>query len=74
MKEFISKYKIEVLIFAAIAVVMIVPYFILTYAHIQSEEKLQTIEDITKELTPVVIGILCALIVYRAIKRNREDR
>ena len=63
MKEFISKYKIEVLIFAAIAVVMIVPYFILTYAHIRSEEKLQTIEDITKELTPVVIGILCALIV-----------
>lgn len=74
MKEFLSKYKIEVLILAAIAVVMIVPYFVLTYAHIQSEEKLQQIEDVTKELTPIVIAILCGLIVYRAIKRNREDR
>ena len=74
MKEFISKYKIEILIVVAILVVMTAPYFILSSGIISSTETLENIQTITKELTPVVIGVLCALIVYRAIKRNKEER
>ncbi len=73
MKEFLSKYKTEVLIIAAILLVMFLPYLIMSSGIIASAEKLKQIEDITRELTPLVIGLLCALIVYRAIKRNREE-
>ena len=74
MKEFLSKYRIEVLIIIAIITVMFVPYFILSSGQITDTEKLQQFENITREFTPLIIGVLCILIVYRAIKRNREDR
>lgn len=74
MKEFISKYKIEVLIAALILLVMIAPYFILSSGIISSTETLESIQTITKQLTPIVIGVFCGLIVYRAIKRKKEER
>ncbi len=73
MKEFFSKYKTEALIIAVILLVMFLPYFIMSSGIITSTEKLKETENITRELTPLVIGLLCALIVYRAIKRNREE-
>ncbi|HRH57288.1 MAG TPA: hypothetical protein PLS10_06525 [Chitinophagales bacterium] len=74
MKEFLSQYKIEVLIAVTIFAVMFVPYIIINSGLIKSESALLGIDTITKILTPLVIGALCAVIVYRAIKRNREDR
>ena len=74
MKEFLSKYKTEVLVGIAILVVMFAPYIIINSGWIQSESALLEFDTLTKFLTPLVIGALCAVIVYRAIKKNREDR
>jgi asparagine N-glycosylation enzyme membrane subunit Stt3 len=74
MKAFLSKYTIEVLVLVLIFAVMSVPYFILNSGVVSSEEKLRNIENTTKALTPVIIGTLCLIIVYRAVKRNREER
>lgn len=74
MKDFLSQYKTEVLIAIAIFAVMFVPYLIITSGVIKSESALLGFDTITRFFTPLIIGALCALIVYRAIKRNREDR
>lgn len=73
MKEFLSKYKIETGVLIAIFLVVSLPYFIINSGIIKSEENLQTIDLFVKNLTPIIMSILVAIIVYRAIKRNRED-
>ncbi len=73
MKEFLSKYKIETGVLIIIFLVISLPYFIINSGIIKSEENLQTIDLFVKNLTPIIMSILVAIIVYRAIKRNRED-
>jgi branched-subunit amino acid transport protein AzlD len=73
MKEFLSKYKIETGVLIAIFLVVSLPYFIINSGIIKSEENMQTVDFLVKNLTPIVMSILVAIIVYRAIKRNRED-
>lgn len=74
MNDFISKYKTEVLVGIIIVLVMFVPYLIISSGVIKSEDKLLMVDTITKYFTPLIIGGLIAVIVYKAIKRNREER
>ena len=73
MKEFLAKYKIEIGVLIAIFIVVRLPYFIINSGIIKSEENLQSLDSLVKNLTPIIISILVGVIVYRAIKRNRED-
>lgn len=73
MKEFISKYRTEVIISVAIAIVIFVPYFILNSGLIKSEDTLLMVDTATKYFSPLVIGALISIIVYKSIKRNREE-
>lgn len=73
MKEFLAKYKIEIGVLIAIFIVVSLPYFIINSGIIKSEENLQSLDSLVKNLTPNIISILVGVIVYRAIKRNRED-
>ena len=74
MKEFLSNYKTEVLIAIIVVLVMFVPYLIISSGVIKSEDTLLMVDTITKYFTPLIIGGLISVIVYKAIKRNREDR
>ena len=74
MKEFLSNYKTEVLIAIIVVLVMFVPYLIISSGVIKSEDTLLMVDTITKYFTPLIIGGLMFVIVYKAIKRNREDR
>ncbi|MCC6583619.1 MAG: hypothetical protein IT271_07950 [Chitinophagales bacterium] len=73
MKEFLSNYKTEVLIAIIVVLVMFVPYLIISSGVIKSEDTLLMVDTITKYFTPLIIGGLIAVIVYKAIKRNREE-
>lgn len=73
MKEFINKYKTELWVSAAIVIVIFVPYFIISSGIIQSEDKLLAFDTATHYFTPLIIGALVAVIVYKAIKRKREE-
>ena len=73
MKEFLAKYKIEIGVLIAIFIVVSLPYFIINSGIIKSEENLQSLDSLVKNLTPIIISILVGVIVYRANKRNRED-
>ena len=74
MKEFLSNYKTEVLIAIIVVLVMFVPYLIISSGVIKSEDTLLMVDTITKYFTPLIIAGLIAVIVYKAINRNREDR
>lgn len=75
MIDFLKEYKVEALTVVAILFVMFGPYFIIStsvFGFVKSESRLQEIEMILQRLTPVFIGLLCAFLVYKAIKRNKE--
>lgn len=72
MKEFLSNYKTEVLIAIIVVLVMFVPYLIISSGVIESESTLLMVDTATKYFTPLIIGALISVIVYKAIKRNRE--
>ena len=77
MKIDFTKYKVETLIVAAILVVMFGPYFLIStsvFGCVKSETKLTEIETVTQQLTPIFIGLLCGLLVYRSFKRNKENK
>ena len=72
-----SKYNFEVLIVTAIFLVILVPYLLIAtslFGYVTSETILKEIETITQQLTPLVIGLLCALLVYHSIKKNKENK
>lgn len=72
-----AKYKVETLLIAAILVVMFGPYVIIStsvFGTVTSETKLKEIETVTQQLTPIFIGLLCGLLVYRSFKRNKENK
>ncbi|MBK9328758.1 MAG: hypothetical protein IPM95_05420 [Sphingobacteriales bacterium] len=73
MKEFLSIYKTEVIIAVIILIVMFVPYMIINSGIITSTSALLGFDTITRFFTPLIMGVLCGVIVYRAFKRNREE-
>ena len=74
VKEFLTTYKTEVKIALAIVLIIYLPYLIINSGIIKSENTLLLVDTITKYFTPLIIGGLMFVIVYKAIKRNREDR
>lgn len=73
MKEFISKYKTEVWVMIAIAIVIIVPYLIINSGMIKSEESLLLADTLTKYFSPIIIAGLMFIIVYKALKQSGNE-
>lgn len=73
MKQLYLKYKIEIWVAIAILMVMFLPYQIISSGLIKSDDTLQMIDTATKLLSPIIIGALVFIIVFKAIKKNREE-
>lgn len=73
MKQLYLKYKTEIWVAIAILMVMFLPYQIISSGLIKSDDTLQMIDTATKLLSPIIIGALVFIIVFKAIKKNREE-
>lgn len=77
MEKWNKKYTVDLILIIVLFAVMFLPYFVLStsvFGLVQSDSTLTEIDTYTKELTPLVIGLLCGVLVYRVIKRAKAER